>query len=86
MKYDSYGFSRLDSRYFREKREVAEVDGTTTQGSLYIRFTNIATGANEAIRKVTTSGSDVACTWAYGSWADRASLTYETDWNTPIEA
>lgn len=44
-----------------------------TSGVVYLCYANTA---NRAIRRITTADSVTTIEWAYGAWADRATLTY----------
>ena len=58
--------------------EVVEADGYT-----YMRFTTDAVGPIHRID--TTESGTTKIMWAYGAWADRATLEYTHTLNEPIE-
>lgn len=80
MLYDCYGFPRTSSEFQRGERrpaDIAEADNYT-----YIRFTLDTTCAIQRIDKSVSGVTSIR--WAYGAWADRATLDYSADLNTAI--
>ena len=76
---DPYDYLNTSSDYFNRKRNPVDVaeSGDTT----YIRFYSSDVGP---VHRITKADGVTSMRWAYGSWANRASLSYATDLNTPL--
>ena len=74
MRRDRFGRSGESLNYGREEFTAVEWDDVTTAGVVYLRgnYDDVC-----VIQKVDTTTRKI--TWAYGAWAQRASLTYGTD-------
>lgn len=81
--YDHWG-TLIDSSYVPKNEEPTPylVD-TATSGVVYMCFYNTTP---RAIHRITTNSSGTTIEWAYGVWADRATLTTYVPINKYIEA
>lgn len=81
MLIDSYGFPSTSVDYFHRKKQFAE--SAKAGNYTYIRFGTEDIGP---IQRLDESDPDnPKLLWAYGSWADKANLTFSVDLNTPID-
>lgn len=74
MNKDIFGRPAESVNYGREEFTACEWDDTTTAGVIYLRGDY---ADNCVIQKVDTTNRKI--TWAYGAWANRASLAYGSD-------
>lgn len=81
MLIDCYGYLVTSQFYQNKKKSVYETNkiGVYT----YIRFSTSDVGPIHRLDE--TDPEDQKMSWVYGSWNNRASLTYETDLNTSID-
>ena len=71
MQIDQYGFEAMSVDFHRRKLQpyrVAEAGDVT-----YLCFDN---GDLRPIHRITKTGSETVIEWAFGAWADRATLSY----------
>ena len=78
---DCYGYNHLSVDYLSRKRMPFDVEETDTR--IYIRFSTQDVGPIHCIQHDESGHTFIR--WAFGSWANRANLTYAADLNTPIE-
>lgn len=80
MLVDCYGYGITDPFYQRKKKNFYE---SATSGSItYMRFSTEDIGPIHKLDQ--TDADNPVLTWTYGSWTDRATLTYSVDLNTSI--
>jgi hypothetical protein len=74
MQKDKFGRPQNSINYGNEKFTAVEWDNTTTPGVTYVRgdYAEVC-----VIKKIDNNNKTI--TWAYGAWADRASLEYGND-------
>ena len=78
---DCFGYLKTSVDYFNRRPDA--VDIVTSGNYTYIRYT---TDANCAIWRIDSSVSGTtAIRWAYGAWANRASLTYDHHLNESMD-
>jgi len=79
MMKDCYGYDANPEMTFRKDKKPYQID--SSNGTTYLRFdaADIC-----AIHKITVQGTVTTITWAYGAWADRATLTYDKTLNETI--
>lgn len=81
MLIDCYGYGITDPFYQRKKKNFYESDKSGVY--TYIRFSTSDVGPIHRLDE--TDPDNPILTWTYGSWADRAALTYIVDLNTSID-
>lgn len=79
MLRDNIGNIRSYARFIPEP--LPYIVDASTEGVTYICFD---AGAKRAIRRITESDGVTTIEWAWGAWANRASLSY-VPINTPID-
>lgn len=81
-KIDCYGNKSNSCDFFHRELKAYQVD-KASDSVTYIRF---STADNCAIQRVSKDGNITTMAWTYGAWANRTTLTYDTDLNTPLDA
>lgn len=77
MKIDHWGHNESQRGFVGNRPEVdpePHIVDEATAGITYICYANTA---KRSIRRITVANSVTTIEWAYGAWADRATLTYE---------
>lgn len=72
---DCYGHPNTDVERYRLRRERWSACAETVSGTIYLRF---GAGERSPIHRIAVVDGVLTQLWAYGSWADRESLTYVT--------
>lgn len=80
MVIDCYGYESQSPFYQRRRKQLYE--SSKEGGVTFLRFSRDETGP---IHRIEELDGITRISWSYGSWADRKTLAYETDLNTPIE-
>lgn len=80
MIIDAYGYRSTTAGYMNKERKPADFVNSADETKVYLRFTTDDLGPIWEV-----NNTDGTIRWTVGSWANRESLTYETDVNTPLD-